>query len=239
MSQPALLPTLLALGLAAFASMALAPGCGDNKQQTSSSAGSAGTAGSTSSSGGTGGSAGSAGSTSSGMTTTSSTTNAECTTLCDHLKQIKCDVLKNCDADCNNHLNAPADCADEADALIECWAMNINDFMCTMKQVLPPAACKDKESAFNACVNGGAPDASCICSAGVGVGDGVTNCSRKTTCAMTEYSQVCQKIADGQPWTCSCFSNGGLLGTCSEDPAVVHCSNDYGCCVPLFCAANP
>ena len=97
----------------------------------------------------------------------------------------------------------------------------------------------EQETVFNTCVNGGgAPDASCICSAGVGVGDMTTTCSRKTTCGALEYTQVCQKLEDGEPWTCSCFANGGLLGTCAEQDEFEHCSNQYGCCVPLFCAAG-
>lgn len=213
--------------------MLLAPGCGDETKQTTT-AGTAGTAGGTTT-GTTGGTGGAAGTT---TTTTTTTTSDRCIKLCDHLAQIDCNVLKNCETDCNNHLNAPTDCTEEADLLVDCWVANLSDFKCTMQQVLPPAACNTQESSFNSCVNGGAPDASCICSAGVGVGDGINNCSRKTTCTKVEYQTVCQKTADGEPWTCSCFANSGLLGTCSENPAAMHCSNDYGCCVPLFCAAS-
>lgn len=233
MGQPSLLPTLLALGLAAGASMMLAPGCGGDTKQTTD--GSAGTGAASGSGGGTTSSAGGSGGSG---TTTTSTTNVQCTQLCDHLTEIKCGVLQNCEQDCNNHLNAPGDCIDEADALIACWVANLNEFQCTMMQVLPPPECKAQEKAFNDCINGAAPDASCLCSPGVGGGDKVTNCSRKTSCGKQDYTQNCQKLADGDPWTCSCLSNGALLGTCSEDANIDHCSFDFGCCVPLFCAAS-
>jgi len=231
MKPPSLVPTLLALALAVGSTVALAPGCGGDSTPADTSTSTGGTGGSATT-GGTGGTGGEA-------TTTTGMGNPQCKDLCDHLETIQCNVLQDCVNDCNNHLNAPEGCTDEADALIACWAANLDDFMCTAQQVLPPAACSAKESAFNACVNGGeAPDASCICSVGVGVGDGLNNCSRKTTCAALEYVQTCQKLEEGEPWTCSCFANGGLLGTCSEAADVTHCDNQYGCCVPLFCAAS-
>jgi hypothetical protein len=227
MKPSSLVPTLLALGLALGSTMVLAPGCG----------GEAATTGTTGSGGSGGGSTTSTG----GTTTTTTTTadNAQCQMLCSHLNEIDCNILPNCEVDCANHLNAPDGCAEAADELIACWVKNLDDFTCTMQQVLPPAMCKDQETAFNTCVKGGgAPDASCICSVGVGVGDGMVNCSRKTTCATLEYVQTCQKLNAGEPWTCSCFANGGLLGTCSEQDEFTHCDNQYGCCVPLFCAAS-
>jgi hypothetical protein len=226
MKQPSLVPTLLALTLAVGSSMVLAPACGNV-----ATPGTGGTGGSTTST--------TTSTSSSGGSTSTGTSSLDCKTLCDHLAEIDCNVLSDCTNDCQNHLNAPSGCEDEADALLQCWIDHIDDFMCTMKTILPPPACKDEETAFNMCVNGGgAPDASCICSAGVGVGDDTSNCSRKTTCATVEFVQTCQKLTDGEPWTCSCFANGGLLGTCPEEPEFEHCSNQYGCCVPLFCAAS-
>jgi hypothetical protein len=227
MKQPALVPTFIALVVAMSGSMALAPGCGGETTKDPTG-GSGGTGGSTTSTGGAG-----------GTTTTTTMVSMQCSTLCDHLASIECNVLQNCATDCDNHLNAPEACQAEADALIACWVEHLQEFMCTMQQVLPPQSCNEEETVFNTCVNGGgAPDASCICSAGVGVGDKETNCSRKTTCGPIEYTQVCQKLQEGQPWTCSCFQNGGLLGTCSEIAEIDHCSNEYGCCVPLFCASS-
>lgn len=229
MKPPSLFPTLLALGFVLGSTMVLAAGCGSETTHTDTTTGTGGTGGGTTSAGGSGGDTG----------TTTVTGNEQCTALCDYLDDIQCNVLQDCVADCNNHLNAPEGCVDEADALVACWVANLNDFTCTAQQVLPPPACKDEEKAFNTCVNGGgAPDASCICSAGVGVGDGVNSCSRKTTCTTFEYTQTCQKLGEGEPWTCSCFANGALLGTCSEQADFAHCDNQYGCCVPLFCAAS-
>ncbi len=227
MKQPALVPTLIALTLAVGSSMTLAPGCGGGDTETDTTGAGGGTTSATSTAGSGGG------------TTTTSMPSVQCTTLCDYLESIDCNVLKNCTADCDNHLNAPEGCTEEADALIACWVEHLAEFECTQQQVLPPAACSEQETVFNTCVNGGgAPDASCICSAGVGVGDMTTTCSRKTTCGVLEYTQVCQKLEEGEPWTCSCFANGGLLGTCGEQDEFEHCSNQYGCCVPLFCAAG-
>jgi hypothetical protein len=224
MKQPALVPKLFALALAAGTSMLLAPGCGGG-EDTNATGGGGGTSTSTSTAGSGGG-------------TTTTETNVQCATLCGYLASIDCNVLKNCVTDCENHLNAPADCTDEADALIACWVEHQQEFTCTKQQVLPPPSCSEQETVFNTCVNGGMVNASCICSAGVGVGDMTTNCSRKTTCGDLEYTQVCQKLNDGTPWTCSCFTNGGLLGTCSEQDQFEHCSNQYGCCVSLFCAGG-
>ena len=208
--------------------MMLAPGCGGGDTDTNTTGSGGGTTSATSTEGGSG-----------GGTTTTGGPSAQCMTLCDYLQSIDCNVLKNCATDCTNHLNAPEQCHDEADALVACWVEHLQEFTCTKQQVLPPTACKEQETVFNTCVNGGgAPDASCICSAGVGVGDQMNTCSRKTTCGMVEYTQVCQKINTGEPWTCSCFANGGLLGTCGEPDEFEHCSNQYGCCVPLFCAAG-
>jgi hypothetical protein len=222
MKQPALVPTLLAITLAVSGAMVLAPGCGSSPTGTGGSGGSTTT-------GTTGGSG--------GATTSTTTSNAACDAFCSHLDGINCKVLKDCKNDCNNHLNAPASCVKEADALLACWEKNVNDFQCTMTQVLPPPQCADEEKAFNMCVNGGGPDASCICSPGVLVGNPMS-CSRKITCATTDFKQVCQPTNDGQPWTCSCFSNDKLLGTCPEegDPST-QCSDKYGCCIPLFCAS--
>ncbi len=229
MKQPALFSSLIALALAIGTTIALVPGCG-NATESSSTGGAGGTT-TTTPAGGTGGAGGT-------TATTTTTTVDQCKPLCDHLAEISCNIFMDCEADCKNHLNAPADCVDEADALLACWEANVNDFVCTQTQVLPPAVCQPQEAAFNNCVKGGGPDTSCICSAGVGVGDGVNNCSRKTTCATVEFVQTCQKLQDNQPWTCSCFANGGLLGTCPEQAEFEHCSNMYGCCVPLFCAAS-
>jgi hypothetical protein len=227
MKQHALGPTLLALALALGGAMTLAPGCGGEKPSTD-------TGGSTNTGGGT--TTGTGGGTSASTTTE----NLQCKALCDHLAAIECNVLKDCQKDCENHLNAPDGCVDEADALIACWVEHKDGFMCTDKQVLPPPDCKDEESAFNMCVNGGgAPDASCICSSGVGNGDdNMSYCTRTTKCETVEFVQSCKLVTAGEPWTCSCFANGGLLGTCSEPIEVEHCSNQYGCCVPLFCAAS-
>lgn len=204
--------------------------------------GCAGTAESSGSTGGTGGSGGTTTTPSggSGGATTSSTTTMEdlCVPFCQHLADIGCNILPDCLNDCHNHLNAPADCVPEADALLACWEANAQEFVCTQVQVLPPVGCQPQETAFNTCVANQGIDTSCICSVGVGVGDGVNTCSRKTTCGNIEYVQTCQKLMDGEPWTCSCFANSGLLGTCSEADGAQHCSNMYGCCVPLFCAAS-
>jgi hypothetical protein len=227
MKQPALLTSLIAIALAVGATTALVPGCG-NATESSSTGGAGGTT-TTTPAGGTGGAGG---------TTTTTMTADQCKPFCDHLAAISCNILMDCENDCKNHLNAPADCVDEADALLACWEANADAFVCTQTQVLPPAVCQPQEAAFNSCVKGGGPDTSCICSAGVGVGDGVNNCSRKTTCATVEFVQTCQKLNDVDPWTCSCFANGGLLGTCPEQANFEHCSNMYGCCVPLFCAAS-
>ncbi len=226
MKQTALAPTLVALAIAVGSSMAFVPGCG-NDVKPGETGGDGGSAGATSTNaGGAGG----------GTTTT--TANAPCDALCAHLDAIDCNLLQNCATDCPNHLNAPPDCTDEADALIACWVEHLDDFSCTQQGAIPPAACSAQETAFNECVGGGMPGQSCLCSSGVGVGDGVNSCSRKTTCGTNEFNQTCQKLADGQPWTCTCLSNGGLLGTCTEPEEFEHCSNDYGCCVPLFCAAS-
>lgn len=225
MKQPALVPTLVALALAVSASMALAPGCGGEAKPTETG-GSAGAGGSPT----TGGAGGVA------MTTT--TENLLCKALCEHLDEISCSLLQNCAVDCPNHLNAPPDCVDEADALIACWAANLDDFKCTQQGALPPAACAAEEAALGQCVGGGTPDATCLCGEGVKVGDPTSSCSRKTSCGMQQFNQTCQKIADGQPWACTCLANGGLLGTCTEPDGFEHCSNEFGCCVPLFCAAS-
>ncbi|MEZ4301970.1 MAG: hypothetical protein R3B70_43980 [Polyangiaceae bacterium] len=222
MKQRALVPTFFALALMAGSILAVAPGC-DGEVTTGDPTGGGG--GTTSTTGGAG-----------GTTTTTTGANPLCDQLCFHLTDINCNVVSNCKSDCENHLGAPEECIDKADALIACWVEHLDDFQCTQTQVLPPAACEAEEKALNDCVNGG--DTSCICSAGVGVGDGVNNCSRKTTCGLVEYTQTCQKLGDGQPWTCSCFANGGLLGTCSEADEFEHCSNQYGCCVPLFCSSS-
>lgn len=222
----------LTLGAAATLGVTifLAQGCGGTAESSASTGGSGGSGGTTTTTTESGGSGG----------TTMSTTSMEdlCIPFCDHLTEIACNILPDCLNDCHNHLNAPADCVPEADALLACWEANAQDFVCTMVQVLPPAVCQPQESAFNSCVANQGIDTSCICSVGVGVGDGVNTCSRKTTCAAIEYVQTCQKLNEGEPWTCSCFANSGLLGTCSEADAAQHCSNMYGCCVPLFCAAN-
>lgn len=221
MKLTARLLSLAALFAAAPLAALFMPGCGNDVTP-----------------GETGGSGGdNTSSTTTGSSTSTVMSNPQCDSLCFHLQEIDCNVLQNCTEDCVNHLNAPTECVDEADALIACWVEHLDEFTCTQMQVLPPASCKTAEEAFNKCVNGGMIDASCICSSGVGVGDGINNCSRKTSCDLLEYTQTCQKLADGEPWTCSCFANGGLLGTCSEAPEFEHCSNMYGCCVPLFCAA--
>ncbi len=203
--------------------------------------GCAGTAESSASTGGNGGSGGTTTTTEtggSGGVTMSTTMEDLCVPFCAHLAEISCNILPDCLNDCHNHLNAPADCVPEADALLACWEANAQEFVCTQVQVLPPAGCAPQETAFNKCVANQGIDTSCICSVGVGVGDGVNTCSRKTTCGAVEYVQTCQKLTEGEPWTCSCFANSGLLGTCTEADAAQHCSNMYGCCVPLFCAAN-
>lgn len=228
MKNRPLLSTLAALALAGGTMLAFAPGCGGVTQEPTGTGGSAGSTTSTTSSSSSGGSGG----------TATITTNPLCEPLCQHFEDIQCKVLQDCMADCQNHLNAPSGCEDEADAVIDCWVKNLDDLQCTMTTLLPPDACKDVEAAYNTCVNGGgAPDASCICSAGVGVGDDLSNCSRKTTCETVEFVQTCQALAEGEPWTCSCFANGGLLGTCPEPSGSTHCSNEFGCCVSLFCAA--
>lgn len=226
MKQPAPVSTFVALALAVSASLALVPGCGgDAKPGETGGSGAAG--GGETTTGGAG-----------GATTTTETENAQCKALCEHLDDIQCSVLQNCAQDCPNHLNAPPDCVDEADALIACWAAHVDDFKCTPQGALPPLACSAEETAFNKCVGGDQPTASCLCSAGVGVGDNENSCSRKTTCGAQQFNQTCQKTTDGEPWSCTCLSNGGLLGTCTEPPEFQHCSNDFGCCVPLFCAAS-
>jgi hypothetical protein len=225
MKQPALVPTLLALALAVGSSMALAPGCG-GEVTPAQTGGSSGSGGSTTT-GGTGG------------TTTTTTDGLPCNELCNYLEAIDCTLLQNCATDCPNHLNAPPDCVDEADALITCWVEHLQDFACTQQGALPPAACEAAETAYNMCVGGGLPDASCLCSTGVGSGgEDVNKCARKTTCGNISFNQTCQQVAEGQPWTCTCLANDGLLGTCSEPEEFTHCSNDFGCCVPLFCAAG-
>jgi hypothetical protein len=227
MKQPALIPTLLALSFAVGASMAFAPGCGAGPAPAQ-----------TGGSGGTGGGTGGMPTTGGSSESTTTTNNVQCDMLCAHLDQIACTLLQNCAVDCPNHLNAPDDCVDEADALIGCWVEHLQEFACNQDGAIPPAACVEVETAYNACVGGGGvPDASCLCSPGVGAKDD-DSCSRKATCGATQYNQTCQKVADGQPWTCTCLYNGGLLGTCSEPEEFEHCSNDYGCCVPLFCAAG-
>ena len=154
MKQPALLPSLIALAIGT--TMVLVSGCGSTTETSSSGGtGGAGTT-TTTPSGGTGGAG--------GMTTT--TTPDQCKPFCDHLAEISCNILQDCEKDCKNHLNAPADCVDEADALLACWEANANDFVCTQTQVIPPAVCQPQEAAFNTCVKGGGPDTSCICSAG-------------------------------------------------------------------------
>ncbi|MFO0587573.1 MAG: hypothetical protein U0441_08540 [Polyangiaceae bacterium] len=228
MMSRTLFPSLIASSFTLVTALALVSGCGGGSASSSTGGGGAAT---TTSAGGTGGAGGA-------TTTTTTTTDNSCKLFCDHLASINCNILQDCENDCKNHLNAKADCVDEADALLACWEANQDQFVCTMTQVLPPDVCQPQEKAFNSCVKGDMIDTSCICSAGVGVGDGVNNCSRKTSCATAEFVQTCQKLAEGQPWTCSCFANGGLLGTCSEDAAFEHCSNMYGCCVPLFCAAS-
>lgn len=224
MKQPALVPTLLALALAVGGSMALAPGCGGDAKPAE-----------------TGGSAGAGGApvtNTTGGSATTTTDNLQCKALCEHLDEISCVLLQNCATDCPNHLNAPPDCVDEADALIACWAANLDDFKCTQQGALPPPACSATETALGQCVGGGGtPDASCLCGPGVKVGDD-SSCSRKATCGMQQFNQTCQKLADGEPWACTCLANGGLLGTCTEPETFEHCSNEFGCCVPLFCAAS-
>lgn len=222
MKQPAFVPTSLALAFAAGSLTAFAPGCGGDVKSVQT--GGSGGAGGEVTTGGSGGSA-------------TTTANPQCDQLCDHLDAIECTLLQNCAADCPNHLNAPEDCADEADALIACWVEHLQDFQCTQDGAIPPAACADLQTAFNTCVGGGVPNASCLCSPGVGAKDD-DSCSRKAACGSEQYNQTCQKVADGEPWACTCLLNGGLLGTCSEPEAFEHCSNDYGCCVPLFCAAG-
>lgn len=226
MKQPALVSTFVALALAASAVLMLTPGC-DGDAKPSETGGSGGSGGEQTSTGG-----------STGGTMSTTTENEQCKALCDHLDDISCSLLQNCNTDCPNHLNAPADCVDEADALIACWAAHLDEFKCTQKGALPPAACSAEETAYGKCVGGDTPTVSCLCSAGVGVGDMMNSCSRKTTCGAQQFNQTCQKQADGQPWTCTCLANNSLLGTCSEPPEFEHCSNEFGCCVPLFCAAS-
>ena len=224
MKQPALVPNLLALAIAVGTSLAVAPGCGGTTPaETGGSGGGGGET--TTTTGGSGG----------GTTTMVST---ECEALCAHLDSIDCSLLQNCATDCPNHLNAPADCTDEADALIACWAANLQDFACTQDGAVPPSQCSEEETVFNTCVGGGMPTENCLCSPGVGVKDD-DSCSRKATCGTTEFNQTCQKLAEGEPWACTCLSNGGLLGTCTTSAVgEEQCSFEYGCCVPLFCAAS-
>lgn len=224
-----LVSTLFSLALLGSAAAFLSAGCGGDAKpgDPGGAAGSgAGGGATTTSAGGTGGG-------------TTSMPDPLCDALCTHLEEINCSLLQNCAVDCPNHLGAPPDCTDEADALIACWVEHLSDFECTQQGALPPAACNDAETTFNKCVGGDTPVQSCLCSSGVGVGGpDVSNCSRKTTCGMLEFNQTCQQVEAGQPWTCTCLLSGALLGTCSEPPEYEHCSNDYGCCVPLFCAAS-
>jgi hypothetical protein len=224
MKKPTFVSTLLALVVSIGCAGVLSAGCdGEVKPGDTGGGGSGGET--TTTTGGAGGA--------------TTTVNAQCDQLCQYLDAIDCSLLANCATDCPNNLNAPADCVDEAQALIDCWVANLNDFACTQKGAIPPAACGAQEVAFNKCVGGDTPTQSCLCSNGVGVGGpDVSNCSRKTTCGAQEFNHTCQQVAPGQPWVCTCLLDGGLLGTCTEPEEYEHCSNDFGCCVPLFCAAS-
>lgn len=187
---------------------------------------------------GTGGSTGGAGG--------SNPVAADCATLCGYLDSIDCKTWPNCATECPSMFNAPPDCADEFAEMLSCWVGHETEFQCTDTQLLPPAACKDKEDAFNACfkgtTDGGTDGGGCICQGcQVCSGDQVTSCACRTGCPANqhEYSSVC--APSGAEWTCSCYDKFGdtqsLLGTCSVD-AMYKCDNFAGCCAPYFLAAQ-
>jgi hypothetical protein len=155
-----------------------------------------------------------------------------CTELCAHIDAIQCKVWPNCATECANMLGAPAACAAEFAALLDCWVKNENAFTCTMTQVVPPAACQAVESAFHDCVKGTIPagsDAGCptqfwVCNSTD------SSCGCKTQCAANELRLQC--ATQGAFLACACYDADTLLGTCTQ--AAGPCDNTAGCCAPFF-----
>lgn len=160
-----------------------------------------------------------------------------CDSVCGHLATIKCTAWPNCSADCLNGFNAPAGCADEVKALLDCWDTNQADFTCSMTQVIPPPACQALETAFNNCFSGGGSSSSGgmdpVCEGQVGSKTD-TVCTGKTECdnGATVFKSTCTLPAGGQSWACSCYLGDTLLGTCSATGNI--CDNHLGCCHPFF-----
>lgn len=225
MSSKAHVTALALLGLSLGLGV-LAGACDGNVQLPSTGGNHAGGTGGTGGLGGSGGSGGVPGP-------------SDCDQLCDYLTTIGCQAWQTCKTDCPAKLNAPPDCADEFDTLFNCWLANKEEFACVNLQLLAPAECKEEESAFTTCVNGsGTVDPSCVCSPGVGSQDPGKSCSRITTCNGIEFTAACASPAEGMPWSCFCYADSSLLGTCYEEPDLPdHCDNQVGCCSPYFCAA--
>lgn len=205
---------------------AVAPGplgCGsdsgagfDDAQSASGAGGSSTDATSTSASTGAGGAGGRA------------ATSDECNALCEHVDNINCTPFGDCPAACAGSLGAPAECIDEFEVLLGCWVDNLQKFACTPIQVLSPYECHDEEVALQDCI---AATAVAVpgCSGQV-CNSSDNTCSCKTFCTSDELKSACTLVEN--TWTCSCFQNENLLGTCTQ--ALDYCDNYEGCCAAYF-----
>jgi len=152
---------------------------------------------------------------------------AACTEICAEIEAIACQVWPNCEAECPDMFNAPADCADEYQILIDCWALHKDEFMCTQTQVLPPPSCFAEQEAFNECFGGGG-QTDCM---GQVCNSAETTCACKTSCLDSEFKSACTEQSSN--WTCSCYDHDQLLGNCTET-AENACENYLGCCADFF-----
>ena len=216
-------PTLLFISLVG-GSLALAS-CSSEPDPISDAA--TGTVGATTTAAGTGG--GATATTGAGGAGGAGPLAGYCSELCAYLDSIACMSWDNCETECP----APPGCPDEYEAKVKCWVENKADFTCTPTQVVPPAACKPLEDAFNDCFGGAGGGNGCagqVCNHS-GPDAMPDSCSCKTSCGDSEFKSACS--LQGADYACSCYNFDKLLGTCSET-APDECDNYTGCCESYF-----
>ena len=215
----------LVLGAGIVSFLVFAEACSEDAAPVESAT--ASTAATTAGSGGSGGSGGGEGGVGGGGTGGSTPFDPACEEICAEIDAIDCVSWPNCAAECPGMFNAPPECADEYQSLVDCWVLHKDEFMCTQTQVLPPPSCFDEQEVFNTCFGGGG-GTTCmgeVCNSAEGT------CACKTACLDSEFKSACAD--QNGTWLCSCYDHEQLLGNCSETPENA-CSNFMGCCADFF-----
>jgi hypothetical protein len=218
----------LALGLGIASILVLAQACSeDTSPVEAATSGVSTSAGSGASGGAGGGAVGSGGDGGEGGMGGMSPFGPACDAICDEIDAIDCVSWPNCQVECPGAFNSPPECADEYQAMIDCWVLHKDELMCTQTQVLPPPSCAAEQETFNLCFGGGG-GTTC---AGQVCNTAETTCACKTACLDSEFKSACAD--QNGTWACSCYNHEQLLGNCTEIEANA-CNNFMGCCADFF-----